>query len=180
MWRIEKNFLDFTIKIPLFWGVVGKSGKVDKILGKFLFKGQYTYSVDSKGRVSIPSRLRKFISTEANDTLVMTKGTAKCIDVYPQDEWQKFEAKLDSLNTFLPKDSKFIRILLQNASEDTLDAQSRILIPQHLLEYAKIEKEVLILGVLKKIELWSPKVYADYLEGSSETYEQIAAEVMAK
>ncbi len=145
-----------------------------------MFKGQFTYSLDSKGRVSIPSKLRKFISSEANDTIVMTKGTVKCIDIYPLDEWQKFEARLDNLNTFLPKDSRFIRILLQNASEDTLDSQSRILIPQHLLEYAKIEKEVLILGVHKKIEFWNPKIYAEYLEESPETYEQIAAQVMAK
>ena len=145
-----------------------------------MFKGQFTYSLDSKGRVSIPSKLRKFISSEANDTIVMTKGTVKCIDIYPLDEWQKFEARLDNLNTFLPKDSRFIRILLQNASEDTLDSQSRILIPQHLLEYAKIEKEVLILGVHKKIEFWNPKIYAEYLEEFPETYEQIAAQVMAK
>jgi MraZ protein len=145
-----------------------------------LFKGQFTYSLDSKGRVSIPSKLRKFISSEANDTIVMTTGTVKCIDIYPLDEWQKFEARLDTLNTFLPKDSRFIRILLQNASEDTLDSQSRILIPQNLLEYAKIEKEVLILGVHKKIEFWNPKIYAEYLEEFPETYEQIAAQVMAK
>ena len=145
-----------------------------------MFKGQFTYSVDSKGRVSIPSKLRKFISSEANDTIVMTTGTVKCIDIYPLDEWQKFEARLDTLNTFLPKDSRFIRILLQNASEDTLDSQSRILIPQNLLEYAKIEKEVLILGVHKKIEFWNPKIYAEYLEEFPETYEQIAAQVMAK
>ncbi len=145
-----------------------------------MFKGQFTYSLDSKGRVSIPSKLRKFISSEANDTIVMTTGTVKCIDIYPLDEWQKFEARLDTLNTFLPKDSRFIRILLQNASEDTLDSQSRILIPQNLLEYAKIEKEVLILGVHKKIEFWNPKIYAEYLEEFPETYEQIAAQVMAK
>ena len=145
-----------------------------------MFKGQFTYSLDSKGRVSIPSKLRKFISSEANDTIVMTTGTVKCIDIYPLDEWQKFEARMDTLNTFLPKDSRFIRILLQNASEDTLDSQSRILIPQNLLEYAKIEKEVLILGVHKKIEFWNPKIYAEYLEEFPETYEQIAAQVMAK
>ena len=145
-----------------------------------MFKGQFTYSIDAKGRVSIPSKLRKFFSSEANDTVVMTKDTVKCIDVYPLDVWHKFEERLDKLNTFTPKDSRFIRILLQNASEDTLDSQSRILIPQHLLEYAKIGKEVLILGVHTRIELWNPKIYAEYLEESPETYEQIAAQVMAK
>ena len=145
-----------------------------------MFKGQFTYSVDSKGRVSIPSKLRKFFSNEANDTVVMTNGAEKCIVVYPYDEWQKLESKLKNLNSFLPKDSKFIRILLQNASEDTLDSQSRVLIPQHLLDFAEIRKEVLILGVLDKIEFWNPELYAKYLEKTPETFEQIAAEVMAK
>jgi MraZ protein len=143
-----------------------------------LFRGQFIYSVDSKGRVSIPAKLRKHIAPDANDTFVMTQGTATCIDVYPLDQWNQFEEKLLGLNPFKPNDAKFIRMILQFASEDKLDSQSRILIPQFLLEYAKIEKEVLILGALKKIELWNPKVFEEYLKQTPETYEQIAAEVM--
>ena len=145
-----------------------------------MFRGQYTYSVDSKGRVSIPVKLRKHVSPEANDTFIMTQGTTTCIDVYPLDQWMQFEQKLLELNPFKPNDGKFIRMILQHASEDTLDSQSRILIPQSLLEYAKIEKEVLILGALKKIEIWNPVVYSEYLSQTPETYEQIAAEVMAQ
>jgi len=148
-------------------------------LGKNLFRGQFTYSVDSKGRLSIPAKMRKHVSPECNDTFVMTQGTAGCIDVYPLDQWQQFETKLLTLNPFKPNDAKFIRMILQHATEDTLDSQARILVPQALLQYAKIDKEVLILGALKKIELWSPDVYSEYLKQTPETYEQIAAEVMA-
>ncbi len=144
-----------------------------------MFRGQYTYSVDSKGRLSIPAKLRRQLSPEANDTFVMTQGTANCIDVYPMDQWQQFEQKLIDLNPFNPQEAKFIRMILQHATEDNLDSQSRILIPPNLLQYAKIEKEVLVLGALKKIELWDPKTYREYLEQSSETYEEIAAKVMA-
>jgi MraZ protein len=143
-----------------------------------MFRGQFTYSVDSKGRLSIPAKLRKHVSPESNDTFVMTQGTAACIDIYPLDQWQLFEAKLLNLNPFQPIDAKFIRMISQHATEDTLDSQSRIMVPQALLQYAKIDKEVLILGALKKIELWNPQVYAEYLEQSPETYEQIAAKVM--
>ncbi len=145
-----------------------------------MFRGQFKYSVDSKGRISIPAKLRKHVSSDANDSFVMTQGTATCIDVYPLDQWSQFEEKLLGLNPFKPNDAKFIRLILQHATEDTLDSQSRILIPQSLLEYAKIEKEVLILGALKKIEFWNPDVYAEYLKQTPETYEQIAAEVMAQ
>jgi MraZ protein len=144
-----------------------------------LFRGQYIYSVDSKGRISIPFKLRRHLSPDANDSFVMTQGTDNCIDVYPLDQWQQFEQKLLNLNPFKPQDAKFIRMILQHATEDKLDAQSRILIPQNLLDYAGIEKDVLILGALKKIELWNPKKYKEYLRQSSETYEEIAAKVMA-
>ncbi len=70
-------------------------------------------------------------------------------------------------------------MISQFATEDQMDSQSRILIPQNLIDYAGIQKEVLILGVLKKIEVWNPKTYEDYVNDSNETYEQIAARVMA-
>jgi MraZ protein len=109
----------------------------------------------------------------------MTKGTATCVDVYPLDQWQKFEERLLQLDPFNPEDAKFIRMISQFATDDNLDSQSRILLPQSLLEYAKIEKEVLILGALKKIEVWNPKVYEEYINQGKESYEQIAAKVMS-
>lgn len=146
--------------------------------GKKLFRGQFTYSIDAKGRVSIPAKLRKQVSPNSNDTFVMTQGVAKCIEVYPLDQWKIFEENLLKLNQFDPKHARFTRMILQHASEDTLDSQSRILVPQKLIEYAKIEKEVLILGVLKKIEIWNPSIYENYLKQSDEEYEDIAAKVM--
>ena len=89
------------------------------------------------------------------------------------------EDKLKNLNQFKPDDVRFIRTILQHAAEDKLDSQSRILVPQNLIEYAKIEKEVLILGALKKIEVWNPKIFEEYLKQSEENYEQIAAKVMS-
>ena len=144
-----------------------------------MFRGQFTYSIDSKGRIAIPAKLRKHVSAEANDTFVMTRGLSNCIDLYPLDEWQGIEEKLLQLNSFQPDDARFIRMFVQFASEDVMDGQARILIPSTLISYAKIEKEVLILGALKKIEVWNPKIYDEYLSQSAQTYEEIAAKVMA-
>ncbi len=144
-----------------------------------MFKGQFTYSIDNKGRISIPAKLRKHISPEANDTFVMTRGLSSCIDLYPMDEWLKIEEKLLQLNSFSESGARFLRMISQYASEDKMDSQARILIPQNLLEYAKIENEVLILGALRKIEVWNPKVFENYLNSSPESYEEIAAKVMA-
>ncbi len=144
-----------------------------------MFRGQFTYSMDSKGRIAIPAKLRKHISADANDTFIMTRGLSNCIDLYPLDEWQKIEEKLLDLNSFQPDDARFLRMFVQFASEDVMDVQSRIMVSGSLISYAKIEKEVMILGALKKIEIWNPKVYEEYLNQSPQTYEEIAAKVMA-
>jgi len=144
-----------------------------------MFRGQFTYNMDSKSRIAIPAKLRKHISADANDTFVMTRGLSNCIDLYPLDEWQKIEEKLLDLNSFQPDDARFIRMISQYAADDVMDVQSRIIVPAALITYAKIEKEVLIIGALKKIEIWNPKVYDEYINQSPQTYEEIAAKVMA-
>lgn len=144
-----------------------------------MFLGNYKYSIDAKGRISIPARMRKFVSAESNDTFVLTRGSSKCISIYPMDYWKELLAsKLDKLNTFDPKDAKFMRMFLQEAAEDRFDSQSRLMVPKQLIEFAEIEKEVLILGMNKYIEVWNPKAYEEYLNGIEDSYEEIAKEVM--
>lgn len=144
-----------------------------------MFKGHYLHSIDAKGRVSIPSKLRRYVVPEADNSFIMVQGVDKCIDIYPKDKWLEIEEKLQKLNPFLPKQSRLIRTMLHNAHEDTMDSQSRILVPQNLLEYAGIKNEVLILGALKKIEIWDPQTYNDYMSSSEESFADIAAEVMS-
>ncbi|HOJ17023.1 MAG: division/cell wall cluster transcriptional repressor MraZ [Ignavibacteriales bacterium] len=144
-----------------------------------MFKGHYIHSIDSKGRIAIPAKLRKYISPDAEESFVMLKGTEKCIDIYPRDRWAEIETRLEKLNPFNPKQARLIRIMLDNAQEDKMDSQSRILIPQELLDYAGIKNEVLVLGVLKKIEMWDPQEYEKYKLKSAETFEEIASEVMS-
>jgi len=144
------------------------------------FKGSYSYSVDTKGRTNIPARLRKYVSTEANDTFVVTRGYEQCLFVYPLDEWSKLEESIRRLSPSDPKHRFFTRTLLQRAVESQLDGQSRITIPKELLQFAGIENEVLILGVLERIEVWNPRVYDDYLKAQAESYENVAQTVLQK
>lgn len=144
-----------------------------------MFIGSFKYSIDGKGRVSIPAKLRKYVSSEANDTFVMTRGTARCIDLYPMDQWKELVAeKLMKLNTFNPQEAMFIRMFLQEAAEDKLDTQSRLLIPKSLIDYAGIQKDVFILGAVKKIEIWNLDSYESYIHENLTQYEEIAKEVM--
>lgn len=142
------------------------------------FKGSYTYSVDDKGRVSLPAKLRKYVSPEANDTFVVTRGFEKCLFVYPIDEWNKLEAHLRNLSSYDPQHRRFIRAILELAQESQLDSQARISIPPELREYASIQNEARIIGTLDKIELWNPKIYEEYKSNQPESYEDIAATIM--
>jgi MraZ protein len=144
------------------------------------FKGSYAYSVDSKGRINIPAKLRKYVSPDANDTFIITRGYEQCLFVYPLDEWNKLEQSIRELTTTNPKHRFFMRTLLEKATESQLDGQSRITIPKELLQFAAIENEVLILGVLERIEVWDPKVYQEYQKAQAESYENVAQTVLQK
>ena len=144
-----------------------------------MFLGSFKYSIDSKSRISIPARMRKFVNPEANDTFVLTRGTVECIIIYPMDHWKALvSSKLDKLNPFDPKDAKFLRMFLHEASEDKFDTQSRLTIPKNLISFAGIDKEVLIIGVNQFIEVWNPEKYEAYLKSNDEPYIEIAKEVM--
>lgn len=142
------------------------------------FKGSYNYSVDNKGRLNLPAKLRKYVSPEANDTFVVTRGFEKCLFVYPIDEWNKLEQKLRSLSSYDSEHRRFMREILELAQESQLDAQSRLTIPQELREYADIQNEVRIIGTLDKMEVWNPAVYQDYKKKHPESYEIVAEKVM--
>lgn len=144
------------------------------------FKGTYTYSVDSKGRINIPSRLRKYVSPEANDTFVLTRGYDRCLFVYPLDEWNQLEQSIRALNPSDAQHRFVMRTLLQWATEAQLDQQSRIILPKELLQFAEITAEVRIVGVLDHMEIWNPAVYERYMAEQGETYESVAQRVLTK
>lgn len=142
------------------------------------FKGRYSYSVDSKGRIALPAKLRKNVSPAANDAFIITRGFEQCLFVYPQDEWNKVEDAVRGLSPSNPQHRFFVRTLLQWATDVQLDGQARITIPQDLLKFAGIENEVLILGVLERIEIWNPKIYEQYMNNQPATYETVAESVL--
>ncbi|MBN1449085.1 MAG: division/cell wall cluster transcriptional repressor MraZ [Bacteroidetes bacterium] len=144
------------------------------------FKGKYDHAVDDKGRVSLPSKLRKNLSPEANDSFVITRGYEFSLDLYPIDVWTRFEEDLRThLNMHREEDRLYIRTLMMWAHEVTLDRQARIMIPQEHMEFAGIRDKVIILGTLDKIEIWSPENLRNYHEhNANQPYESVASHVM--
>lgn len=144
------------------------------------FKGKYEHSVDDKGRVSLPSKIRKALKPEANDSFVITRGYENSLVLYPLDAWNVYEEQMkNDLNTHREEDRLFIRTIMMWAHEVSLDRQARIMIPQELMEAAGIRNEIVIVGALEKIELWSPEHFRAYNERYADTtYEAVAARVM--
>ena len=142
------------------------------------FKGQESYSIDAKGRVNIPLKMRRAITPESNDTFVLTRGNNKCVEVFPLEDWKKYEEKLSKLNHSDEKDRYVLRTILSWCEEVNFDGQQRIAIPRKHLDFAGIGNRVTIVGVMDRIELWNPEEFEKYQNGFSETYEQVVAIVM--
>jgi len=125
-----------------------------------MFNGRYTYSLENKGRLAIPAKFRRELTPEAEDTFVVTRGYDGGLALYPLDEWLRVEPALQKYSSSGTEEERWMaRWFSGRAERVTFDSQGRIKIPQHLLDYAKLEKEVLIIGVLERIELWNPELY---------------------
>ncbi len=142
------------------------------------FKGQETFSIDAKGRVSVPAKMRKSISPEANDVFVVTRGNDRCIVAYPMNEWRRYEEQFASLNQYNEKDRYFLRTILGWSEEVNLDSNQRLSIPKRHIEFAGLNGKVTIVGMIDHLELWAPEVFDAYLESQDEEYEEVASKVM--
>lgn len=139
-----------------------------------MFTGEYQHSVDGKGRLIMPARFRESLG----DVFIITKGLDTCLFVYSQDEWKKIEEKLKNL-PFTKKDARaFARFFFSGANECEIDKQGRILINSNLREYAHISKDVVVIGVGTRIEIWSKERWEEYKNETEENYEELAEKMV--
>lgn len=120
----------------------------------YRFIGHHSYNLDNKGRVSIPSDFREVLSDRYDERLVLMKHYDRCLVAHPLEEWQKLDEKITSLPASDPMVTKFLRNFYSSAKVCELDRQGRILIPPALKTYAGLSREVIIIGMSNKIELW--------------------------
>jgi MraZ protein len=141
-------------------------------------KGQWEYSVDRKGRLALPAKLRRAIKPEGNDVLTVTRGFEPCLYVYPSYEWEKVEDQLSELNTYRKESRTLMRTLLRWADDVTLDAQGRIALSKRHLEFAGIEDKVVIVGMLDRIEIWAPERFEAENQAQPHAYDDLAEVVL--
>ena len=116
-----------------------------------MFTGQYNHTVDTKGRLIIPSKFREILGEQ----FVVTKGMDGCLFAFSNDDWKVFEEKLKALPITNKNARKFARFFLAGAADVEVDKQGRILIPSVLREFAELDKDVVLVGVGSRIEIWS-------------------------
>lgn len=116
-----------------------------------MFMGEYNHTIDVKGRLIIPAKFRETLG----DKFIVTKGLDGCLFVYPKNEWSLFEDKLKVLPLTNKDARQFTRFFLAGAAACEVDKQGRILLPQVLRDFAQLEKEVVLIGVANRVEIWS-------------------------
>ncbi|MDA8213468.1 MAG: division/cell wall cluster transcriptional repressor MraZ [Clostridia bacterium] len=139
-----------------------------------MFMGEYQHTIDPKGRLIVPARLREGLG----EKFVATKGLDNCLFVYPMDEWKLLEQKLKSLPFTRADARSFVRFFFSGATECEVDKQGRILIPANLREYAKLDKDVVLLGVSSRVEIWSKDLWENYSRQAEESYNEIAEKIV--
>tara|TARA_B100001996_G_scaffold158689_1_gene120957 strand:- start:287 stop:751 length:465 start_codon:yes stop_codon:yes gene_type:complete len=151
-------------------------------LTKNTFIGEYTYSLDSKGRVNIPAKFRQSLSSDCKNTFVITRGIDSCIWVYPLLQWKEIESELRNLSSLSNIHRTFVRNTARHASPSTYDKQGRITLTPSLIDYAELDKDTLIIGMINKIEIWNPStlnvIEKQNLEIDPESYDELATKII--
>lgn len=135
-----------------------------------MFIGSYQHSIDEKGRIIIPSRFREGLGSRS----VITRGLDQCLFLFPIEEWEKQSRELANLPLSKADARAYSRLFFAGASECELDKQGRIMIPPYLREYGKLDKDVVIIGVSSRIEIWAASVWQEYSQKAEASYEEIA------
>lgn len=139
-----------------------------------MFKGQYSHTIDTKGRLIVPAKFRELLG----DDFVVTKGLDGCLFAYPNEEWDKFESQLNKLPVSNKSARQFTRFFLAGAASCEIDKQGRINIPQNLREFASLTKDVVVIGVTTRVEIWSKEDWDAYNDDDSMDMDAIAEQMV--
>ncbi len=143
-----------------------------------MFYGEHEHTIDRKGRLIIPSRFREVMKEHYTERFVSTRGLDRCLFLFPEDEWRIQEGKFRALSFTKQEARRFNRFYFSGASELTCDRQGRVLIPGYLKEYAGIKRDVVLVGVSNRIEIWDKEEWKKFYEQFKENYEQIAEKLL--
>ena len=141
--------------------------------------GTYECKADSKGRIMLPSPLKKQIASVLKDGFVIKRSVFnKCLEIHPMSEWKKIVDQVNQLNRFVKKNNDFIRSYMSGLKIVNADSSSRVLIPKDLLEFAGLEKQIVLSSSVNIIEVWDKNEYEKSVSKSLKKFGDLAEEVM--
>lgn len=139
-----------------------------------MWYGEYLHTLDDKDRFILPAKFREKVKTLKKKKFFITRGLDGCLFLVPQAAWEKLEDKLKSL-PFTKQQSRFFnRLYFSGASEIEIDIQGRITLPEYLKEFAQIQKEIMIVGVADRIEIWSKDCWDKFYQENKKRFEEMA------
>jgi len=142
--------------------------------------GEFECKLDAKGRLLVPSALRKQFAPEAEGRLFVKRGIENCLEIYQKHDWEKLSSKISSLNQFVKKNREFARKFISGAMPIEIDGVGRVLFPKQLLEYASIGKELVLFAYGQKIEVWDKEEYNKAIAMNDDDFADLAEDVMGK
>ena len=155
---------NFKVHCGVKWGIVGtyfslyKAIIIPRLITLHSFKGQYEHSIDAKGRIAFPAKMRKVLSPDAQERFVVVRGLETCLYLYPDNEWRDVENALSKANNFTRTGRIAKRNFLRYAEDAVLDKQHRLALPYEHTNYAQINGKAVFIGMGQYIEIWSPDV----------------------
>ncbi|MFN3557178.1 MAG: division/cell wall cluster transcriptional repressor MraZ [Bacteroidales bacterium] len=142
--------------------------------------GEFVCKLDAKGRFMLPAGLVRQLSPEDQERFVINRGFEKNLTLYPESEWQKITKEINALNLYNRKNREFVRYFYRGASELTSDSANRLLLPKPLMDYAGLDKDIVLFAYDNRIEIWSKELYEQTMSVEPDDFSDLAEEVMGR
>lgn len=139
-----------------------------------MFYGEYAHTIDRKGRLILPAKFREVAQGSFIERFFVTRGLDKCLFMFAEEEWRIQENKFKSISFTNQQSRTFNRLYFSGAIDVVPDKQGRVLLPQYLKDFAGIKRDVIIVGVSNRIEIWARDTWKDFYENSKQSFEEIA------
>jgi MraZ protein len=143
-----------------------------------MFYGEYVHSIDRKGRIILPAKFREVSKANFIEKFFVTRGLDKCLFMFSEEEWRLQEGKFKAISFTKQEARTFNRLYFSGAIEIVPDRQGRILLPQYLKDFAEIKKDVVIVGVSNRVEIWSKEKWQAFYGNSRSSFEEIAEKLI--
>jgi len=143
-----------------------------------MFYGEYLHSIDRKGRIILPAKFRESAKAHFIEKFFVTRGLDKCLFMFSEEEWRTQETKFKAISFTKQQARTFNRLYFSGAVEALPDKQGRILLPQYLKDFAQIKRDVMIVGVSNRIEIWAKDKWQEFYGTSRQSFEEIAEKLM--